>query len=109
MLVTVTTLSDEVFTIEVSEDLELENFKALCEFETGIPAREIAILWNGRPLHDGKTSLKAYGIRHNDILLLQHMRGVTGLANPTGSRSPNTSSAQRMSSSGTGKNFFFTF
>lgn len=96
MLVTVTTLSDEVFTIEVSEDLELENFKALCEFETGIPAKEIAILWNGRPLHDGKTSLKTYGIRHNDILLLQHMRGVTGLANPTGVRSsPNTSTAQR--------------
>lgn len=102
MQVTVTTLSDEVFTIEVSEDLELENFKALCEFETGIPAREIAILWNGRPLHDGKTTLKAYGIRHNDILLLQHMRGVTGLANPPGCRSPNTNSAQRISGSGTG-------
>ncbi|XP_014769083.1 protein DDI1 homolog 2 [Octopus bimaculoides] len=83
MQVTVTTLSDKVFTIEVSEDLELENFKALCEFETGIPAKETAILLNGRPLRDDKASLKSYGIGHNDILLLQHMRGVTGLTLPT--------------------------
>ncbi|GAB1602153.1 protein DDI1 homolog 2-like [Argonauta hians] len=88
MQVTVTTLSDNVFTIEVSEDLELENFKALCEFETGIPAREIAILLNGRPLHDDKASLKSYGIGHNDILLLQHLRGVTGLTLPPKNANP---------------------
>ena len=49
-----TTLSDEIFTFEVSEDMELESFRALCEIETGISAREIVVFWNGRPLHDDR-------------------------------------------------------
>lgn len=103
MQVTVTTLSDKVFTIEVSEDLELENFKALCEFETGIPARETAILLNGRPLRDDKASLKSYGIGHNDILLLQHMRGVTGLTLPTNAPFSTSTSQRSPGHGGPGK------
>lgn len=75
MHITVTTLSDQIFSLDVSEDLELENFKALCEYEIGISASEIAILWNGRPLHDDKRTLVSYGIKNGDMLLLQHMRG----------------------------------
>lgn len=75
MHITVTTLSDQIFSLDVSEDLELENFKALCEYEIGISASEIAILWNGRPLHDDKRTLTSYGIKNGDMLLLQHMRG----------------------------------
>ncbi|XP_048780682.2 protein DDI1 homolog 2-like [Ostrea edulis] len=75
MHITVTTLSDQIFALDVSEDLELENFKALCEFEIGISASEMAILWNGRPLHDDKRTLKSYGVKDGDMLLLQHMRG----------------------------------
>ncbi len=74
MHVTITTLNDEIFSLEVSEDLELENFKALCEFETGIVSNEIAILWNGRPLQDEKKTLNQYGIKNGDVLLLQQMR-----------------------------------
>jgi len=54
MRLTVTTLADEIFTFEVSEDMELDSFRALCEIETGISAREIVVFWNGRPLHDDK-------------------------------------------------------
>jgi len=54
MRLTVTTLADEIFTFEVSDDMELDSFRALCEIETGISAREIVIFWNGRPLHDDK-------------------------------------------------------
>lgn len=78
MQITVTTLSDQIFTLDVSEDLELENFKALCEFEIGIPASEIAIVSNGRPLHDDKRTLKQYEIKNGDMVLLQHIRGVQG-------------------------------
>lgn len=78
MQITVTTLSDQIFTLDVSEDLELENFKALCEFEMGIPASEIAIVSNGRPLHDDKRTLKQYEIKNGDMVLLQHIRGVQG-------------------------------
>jgi len=54
MRLTVTTLADEIFTFEVSEDMELDSFRALCEIETGISAREIVVFWNGRPLHDDR-------------------------------------------------------
>jgi DNA damage-inducible protein 1 len=37
MQVTVTTLTGEFFSLEVQEDLELENFKAFCEAESGVP------------------------------------------------------------------------
>jgi hypothetical protein len=73
MKVTVTTLTDFIFVLDVSEDLELENFKAFCEVETGFPATEIVIAFNGMPLMDNKKSLKAYGIRDGDAVILQHM------------------------------------
>ena len=75
MKVTVTTLSDDIFTIEVSEDIELENFKALCESECGIPAAEISLALNGRPLQDDKKQLKEYGIKDGEVILLQRLRG----------------------------------
>lgn len=73
MKVTVTTLTDYIFVLDVSEDLELENFKAFCEVESGFPASEIAIAFNGRPLMDNKKSLKDHGVRDGDVVILQHM------------------------------------
>ena len=40
MKVTIT-FEDNFFPLEVSEDLELENLKALLEFETGVPSVDI--------------------------------------------------------------------
>ncbi|KAG5880649.1 hypothetical protein JTB14_022815 [Gonioctena quinquepunctata] len=74
MKVTVTTLTDFIFVLDVSEDLELENFKAFCEIESGFPASEIVIAFNGRPLMDNKKSLKELGIRDGDAVILQHMQ-----------------------------------
>ena len=78
MKLTVTTLSDEIFTLEVSDDMELENFKAMCEFECGVPTSEIALLWNGRPLHDDKMKLKEYGLADGEMVLLQRIQPATG-------------------------------
>ena len=50
MKVTVATLSDTVFTLEVASDMEVENFKALCEVESGIPSSEMLLLFNGQVL-----------------------------------------------------------
>lgn len=73
MKVTVTTLSDDIFVLDVSEDLELDKFKAFCEIESGVPSHEIVIAFNGRPLMDDKKSLKDHGIRDGDVVILQHM------------------------------------
>ena len=78
MRLTLTTLTDAVYQLEVSADLELENFKALCEVESGIPAAEMSLLHNGRPLYDDKKPLKDYGIADGDILIIQHLRGSGG-------------------------------
>jgi len=74
MKVTVTTLSDDLFVLDVNEDLELENFKAFCEVESGFPAKETVMSFNGRPLLDNKKSLKELGIKDGDVVIIQHMQ-----------------------------------
>ena len=78
MKLTITTLGDEIFTLDVSGDMDLASFKALCEFECGIPSTEIAVLWNGRPLHDDKRNLDDYGIKDGEVVLIQRIIGSRG-------------------------------
>ncbi|KAJ8737353.1 hypothetical protein PYW07_000624 [Mythimna separata] len=73
MKVTITTLNDEIFVLDVSEDLELENFKAFCEIESGFPAKDIILNYNGKPLLDDKKSLKEHGVHDGDVIVLLHM------------------------------------
>ena len=80
MRVTVTSIGDEIFSLDVSEDLELENFKAFCEIESSIPAAEIVLLFQGNVLKDNGKSLKDYGLRDGDVMVLQRKRAS---ANPS--------------------------
>lgn len=73
MKITVTTLTDEIFVLDVSEDLELENFKAFCEVESRIPGPQIRVLFNGQPLMDDKKSLKSYGMGDGDCVVIQRI------------------------------------
>lgn len=72
MKITVTTITDYVFELDVHEELELENFKAFCEVESGFPSTEIVITFKGQPLLDDKKSLKEHGISDGDVVMLQH-------------------------------------
>lgn len=72
MKITVTTLTDYIFELDVSEELELENFKAFCEVESGFPSAEIVIAFKGQPLVDDKKSLKDYGMSDGDVVILSH-------------------------------------
>lgn len=80
MKVTVTTLSGDLFVLDVGEDLELENFKAFCEIESGFPAPEISIVHNGRPLIGNNKSMKSHGVYDGDVVVLQHI--ASGSQNP---------------------------
>lgn len=73
MKLTVTTLNDLLISVDVSPDMELENLKALCECEVGFPAHDMVITHEGRPLLDNKKDLAAYGVKENDVLLIQQM------------------------------------
>ncbi|XP_008483370.1 protein DDI1 homolog 1-like [Diaphorina citri] len=75
MRVTVTTLNDNIFTLDVSPDLELENFKIFCQLESGFPAQEILILHNGKILVENKKSLRQNGVREGDVVVIQHIGG----------------------------------
>ncbi|XP_077511860.1 DNA damage inducible 1 homolog rngo isoform X2 [Amblyomma americanum] len=84
MKLTVTTLSGELYMLDVGAEMELEGLKALCEFESGVPAREMVLMHEGRPLLDEKRTLRAHAIKEGDVLLIQH------LVPPTASTSSGT-------------------
>lgn len=91
MKVTVTTLNDEIFVLDVSEDLELENFKAFCEIESGFPATDITLTFNGKPMMNDKKSLKELGVHDGDVIVMLRMvqRASTMNANDARQGTPN--------------------
>ncbi|XP_052759654.1 protein DDI1 homolog 2-like isoform X2 [Mya arenaria] len=82
MNLTITTLDDRLISIEVGEDLELENLKAQCEFELGVPVQRMVLTWNGKPLNDNKKTLKQYGIGNGEMLLLQQINPSSQASQP---------------------------
>lgn len=78
MKITVTTSSDLIFVLDVAEDLELENFKAFCEVESGIPSSQIGVAYNGQLLVDDKKPLKAYGINDGDVVIIDRVAQGSG-------------------------------
>ncbi|XP_064538354.1 protein DDI1 homolog 2 [Drosophila montana] len=74
MKITVTTTDDKLFFLDVAEDLELENLKALCAMEIGTEVSQIMVLFNGRELTNDKQSLKQFGVRDGDCIVLERRR-----------------------------------
>lgn len=71
MKVTATLEGEQILNLDVSDDLELENFKALLEFESGVQSSQIVIFHNGVALRDDKKTLNGYGIKDGDVLLMR--------------------------------------
>ncbi|XP_037275656.1 DNA damage inducible 1 homolog rngo isoform X3 [Rhipicephalus microplus] len=90
MKLTVTTLSGELYMLDVGAEMELEGLKALCEFESGVPAREMVLMHEGRPLLDEKRSLKSHAIKEGDVLLIQHLVPPTNASTSSGAGPPLT-------------------
>ncbi|XP_050028582.2 protein DDI1 homolog 2 isoform X3 [Dermacentor andersoni] len=88
MKLTVTTLSGELYMLDVGAEMELEGLKALCEFESGVPAREMVLMHEGRPLLDEKRSLKSHSIKEGDVLLIQHLVPPTNASTSSGAGPP---------------------
>uniref|UniRef100_A0A8D0B9S6 Ubiquitin-like domain-containing protein n=1 Tax=Salvator merianae TaxID=96440 RepID=A0A8D0B9S6_SALMN len=65
--------SELTFSLQVDADFELQNFRALCELESGIPAAESQIVYAERPLTDNHRSLASYGLKDGDVVILQQM------------------------------------
>ncbi|XP_015268110.1 PREDICTED: protein DDI1 homolog 2 isoform X2 [Gekko japonicus] len=65
--------SELTFSLQVDADFELQNFRALCELESGIPAAESQIVYAEVPLTDNHRSLASYGLKDGDVVVLQQM------------------------------------
>lgn len=63
--------SETTFALEVSPELELRDFVALCELESGIPAGEILISYAEQPLRDLTRALGNYGLKDGDVVVLR--------------------------------------
>ena len=100
MQVTVTT-ADSVFALEVSPEIELENFKVLVQVESGVEnMSNMAFIHNGRILMDDKKTLKDLGVVDNDVLVFESLSQGQMAMNPPQqsrpvSRPPASSAAGR--------------
>ena len=64
MRITVTSVAtDSVFPLDIPADLEVENLKAFCEAEAGIPVKEMILLFEGKPLREDKKTVEQCGIK----------------------------------------------
>uniref|UniRef100_A0A6Q2XJG2 Ubiquitin-like domain-containing protein n=1 Tax=Esox lucius TaxID=8010 RepID=A0A6Q2XJG2_ESOLU len=59
------------FALDVSPELDLRDFVALCELESGIPAVEIQITYAEQPLKDLTRALGTYGLKDGDVVVLR--------------------------------------
>ncbi|XP_070701104.1 protein DDI1 homolog 2 isoform X2 [Pempheris klunzingeri] len=62
---------ETTFALDVSPELELRDFVALCELESGIPAGEIQITYVEQPLKDPARALGTYGVKDGDVVVLR--------------------------------------
>lgn len=76
MKIVLTTHDDHYLVVlDVSEDLELINFKALCEVETGIPSQNAGLTHNGQLLVDDFSTMKNLGVHDGDVIVIQRVSG----------------------------------
>uniref|UniRef100_A0A8C6YJ83 Ubiquitin-like domain-containing protein n=1 Tax=Naja naja TaxID=35670 RepID=A0A8C6YJ83_NAJNA len=74
--------SELTFSLQVDADFELQNFRALCALESGVPASESQIIFAEQPLTDNHRSLASYGLKDGDVVILQQVEN--GQAQSTG-------------------------
>lgn len=84
MKLTITTLTDLIIHLDVSGDMELENFKALCSLETNIDSMNMSIFFNGKLLQESNKTLSFYGVQDGDMLLVKDGRGGQTMMNNAG-------------------------
>ncbi|XP_032087611.1 protein DDI1 homolog 2-like isoform X2 [Thamnophis elegans] len=65
--------SELTFSLQVDADFELQNFRALCALESGVPATESQIIFAEQPLTDNHRSLASYGLKDGDVVILQQV------------------------------------
>ena len=105
MQLTVTTGGEDIYAVDASDDLELENFKALLEFESGVPAKEMTIYRDGKLLEGETSSIGSLGVKNGDVLLL--VRNAPSQGQQTRQQQPRLNSNNARPNTATGINLCF--
>lgn len=71
MKLVISTLAGEVYNVDVSPDIELENLKAYIQMETNVAPDMMRLSHNGQPLTGNQRSLTDLGVSQDDMLLLE--------------------------------------
>nr|XP_002708573.1 protein DDI1 homolog 1 [Oryctolagus cuniculus] len=69
-------LSEVTFSLQVSPDFELRDFRVLCETESRIPAEETQFIYMEHLLADDHCSLGSYGLKDGDVIVLLQKENV---------------------------------
>lgn len=94
MQITLTTENGDVFSLEVSHELTLEDLKALVEIETGgsINPDNMLLIHNMTPMGDLNKPLGGYDIKHGDLIMIVEQSGDVNVSNPAPLSQPSSSS-----------------
>ncbi|KAI8068152.1 ubiquitin-related domain-containing protein [Gilbertella persicaria] len=74
MLITVTTDGDEMYNLEIDNQMAIEDVKALLEAESGIPPTSQRLYFNGKELTEAKKTLEEYQVSPNEIIHMQQQQ-----------------------------------
>jgi hypothetical protein len=77
MQLTVATWDDRVVVVDLDADDPVENLCAILEVETGVPAAQQQLVFQGRPLAAG-TTLGAAGVGNGDLIMLMRAQPAGG-------------------------------
>jgi len=78
MRITFVTDLGQTYTIEIDPQMELENIMALLEAESGIPAADQSISFQGRELSDPKATMAGLGVEDEAMLVFRRKVVVAG-------------------------------
>ncbi|KAI8336444.1 ubiquitin-related domain-containing protein [Choanephora cucurbitarum] len=74
MLITVTTDGEQLYNLEIDNQMAIEDVKALLEAESGIPPNSQHLFFNGKELTEPKKTLEEYQVGPNEIIHLQQQQ-----------------------------------
>ncbi|XP_064642904.1 protein DDI1 homolog 2-like [Lineus longissimus] len=67
-------LDEQIVPLEVSEDMEIRDIKALCisllDLEH-VPSSDLSLIWHGQVLSNLTNTLKSYGVADDDLILIE--------------------------------------
>ena len=70
MRITIKTMLGELYTVDVSGDMEVEDFKAICKIQLAIPGLDSTLIHHGETLNNGTKTLGQYGLKDGDVVSL---------------------------------------